>query len=178
MLGGLTLVLGGARSGKSAWAVELGRRHVGEVVLIATAVAADDDLAERIERHRADRPDWPTVEEPLELEVALASVDDHAFVIIDCLTLWVSNLLWHGRADDEVTALATAAAGRAARRTGPTVAITNEVGLGIHPETALGRRYRDVLGRVNQAWAATAERNLLLVAGRAVRLHDPWEVIA
>jgi adenosyl cobinamide kinase/adenosyl cobinamide phosphate guanylyltransferase len=177
MAGGLTVLVGGARSGKSSLAVELGRRHVGDVVLIATALASDDDLAERIDRHRAERPDWPTVEEPLDLEAALATVDEHAFVIVDCLTLWVSNLLWRGRADDEVVALAARAAERAARRTGPTVAITNEVGLGVHPETALGRRYRDVLGRVNQVWAAAADRSLLLVAGRALRLDDPWEVL-
>lgn len=177
MATGLTVLIGGARSGKSSLAVEWGRRYDGEVVVIATAVASDDDLVERIERHRAERPGWPTVEEPLELGSALASVDDGALVIVDCLTLWVSNLVWRGRADDEVVALARAVAQQAARRSGPTVAITNEVGLGVHPETALGRRYRDVLGQVNQAWAAAAHRCLLLVAGRAVLLSDPWEVL-
>lgn len=173
---GLTLLLGGARSGKSSLAVELGRRHGGDVVVIATAVALDDDLAERIERHRAERPGWPTVEEPLELERALAEAPHDALVIVDCLTLWVSNLLWQGRADDEIAELARAAATRAASRRGPTVAISNEVGWGVHPETALGRRYRDVLGRVNQTWAGAAERAFVLVAGRVVRLDDPEEV--
>ena len=93
--------------------------------------------------------------------------------IVDCLTLWVNNVLRRGDPDDKIEAAATAAAEVAAGRDAPTVAVSNEVGLGVHPETELGRRYRDVLGRVNQTWAQRAGRTLLLVAGRAVRLDDP-----
>lgn len=174
---GLTLLLGGARSGKSSLAVEIGRRHGDAVVVVATATAADDDLAERIARHRAERPDWPTIEEQHDLAGALATIGAGTLAVVDCLTLWVSNVMWLGRSDDEVLELATRTASAAARRDGPTVVITNEVGLGLHPESALGRRYRDLLGRVNQIWAAAADRTLLLVAGRVVALVDPWRAL-
>jgi adenosylcobinamide kinase / adenosylcobinamide-phosphate guanylyltransferase len=170
---GLTLLLGGARSGKSALAVELGRRHDGGVTFVATSPSVDGDLDQRIARHRADRPAWPTIEEPLDLAGALERAGDD-LAIVDCLTLWVNNLLHRGDADNDVEVLSAATAGIAAGRAAPTVVITNEVGLGVHPATELGRRYRDLLGRVNQQWAAAAQRAVLLVAGRAVALADPW----
>lgn len=174
----LTVLLGGARSGKSALAVELARCQSREVVYVATATALDDEMAARIARHRAERPGgWTTLEEPLDLVGALERGHD-AMVVVDCLTLWTSNLLELGAGDEEVVARATTAAARAAGRDAPTVAISNEVGMGVHPETALGRRYRDVLGRVNQVWAAAADASLLLVAGRAIRLDDPWHHLA
>jgi adenosyl cobinamide kinase/adenosyl cobinamide phosphate guanylyltransferase len=169
----LTLLLGGARSGKSALAVDLGRRHAGDVVYIATAPPVDDEMAERIERHRVERPDhWSTIEEETDLSGALDRAAD-ALVIVDCLTLWTSNLLWGGVADEAIRERAAADARRAAERTAATIVISNEVGLGIHPATDLGRRYRDVLGRVNQEWAAVATTSLLLVAGRTIPLDDP-----
>ena len=172
----LTLLFGGARSGKSALAVALGERHGRAVTYIATAPAAvDEDMSARVERHRAERPAmWSTIEEPLDLAGAIAAAPD-TMILIDCLTLWVSNLMWHDRSDDEIRRLADSTAGLAARLPTPVVAISNEVGLGVHPETPLGRRYRDVLGRVNQAWATVADTNLLLVAGRAIPLDDPWD---
>jgi len=174
---GLILLIGGARSGKSDLAVQLGQRHSGGVTFIATAPAIDDDMSDRIARHRADRPQWPTIEAPLDLRAAIGSVPDGHLAIVDCLTLWVSNLLLAECSDDHVCERAQLAAAAAATRPGPTVAVTNEVGLGIHPETDLGRRYRDLLGRVNRQWAQAATRSLLLVAGRAVPLHDPWELL-
>jgi adenosylcobinamide kinase / adenosylcobinamide-phosphate guanylyltransferase len=174
--GPLTLLLGGARSGKSAMAVELGRRHHGGVTFIATSPRTDDDLAGRIARHRAERPRWPTIEEPLDLCGALtAAADDMA--IVDCLTLWVNNLVHRGDTDDSIEGLAADTACVAADRRAPTIVVSNEVGLGIHPLTELGRRYRDLLGRVNQRWAAVADRALLLVAGRALALADPWTLL-
>jgi adenosyl cobinamide kinase/adenosyl cobinamide phosphate guanylyltransferase len=177
----LTLLIGGARSGKSSLAVDIGHRHHAAgipVTYIATAPAVDArddaDMAERIEHHRNERPPaWETIEEELDLIGALASAG-HGLAIIDCLTLWTSNLMWQELSDDQIRTRAIAAATSAAARPEPTVAITNEVGLGVHPETELGRRYRDVLGFVNQAWAEVADPSLLLVAGRAIRLDDPW----
>lgn len=170
---GLTVLLGGARSGKSSLAVDLGLRHDGEVVFVATAPALDDDMSERIERHRAERPEaWTTVEERTDLIGAMQAAAD-SLVIIDCLTLWTSNMMWEGRSDAEIQNQAIAAARVAAGRSAPVITVTNEVGLGIHPETDLGRRYRDLLGRVNQAWVGESARSLLLVAGRALDLHDP-----
>ncbi len=173
----LTLLIGGARSGKSSLAVDIGHRHHAAgiaVTYVATAPRVDADMDARIERHIGERPaSWATVEEEVDLISALASVDD-GLAIIDCLTLWTSNLMWRDLDDDEIRRRATAAALAASERTDPTVAITNEVGLGVHPETDLGRRYRDLLGWVNQAWAEVADPALLLVAGRAVRLDDPW----
>lgn len=177
-----TLLIGGARSGKSSLAVDIGHRHHaagGDVTYIATAPLpsvdnVDDDMAERIARHRDERPaSWSTIEEEVDLIAALDRCGD-GLAIIDCLTLWTSNLMWRDATDDDIRRRASDAAAAAVGRSGPTVAITNEVGLGIHPENELGRRYRDVLGRVNQVWAAVADPALLLVAGRALPLTDPW----
>jgi adenosylcobinamide kinase / adenosylcobinamide-phosphate guanylyltransferase len=170
----LTLLLGGARSGKSALAVEMGRRHRGPVVFVATSpTSVDDDMDKRITRHRAERPDWPTIEEPLDLPAALDRADN-AFVIVDCLTLWVSNLMGRGDGDDEIENVSARAIASATGRSTTTIVVSNEVGLGVHPETSLGLRYRDLLGRVNQQWARAADTTMFLVAGRAVRLQDPF----
>jgi adenosyl cobinamide kinase/adenosyl cobinamide phosphate guanylyltransferase len=174
--GPLTLLLGGARSGKSTLAVELGRRHPGGVTFIATSTSVDDDLLARIARHRAKRPPWPTIEGPLDLLGALTAAGDD-MAIVDCLTLWVNNLMQRGDTDEEVEALAGEVVCLAAARRAPTVVVSNEVGLGVHPTTELGRRYRDLLGKVNQRWAAAADRALLLVAGRAIPLSDPWTLL-
>jgi adenosyl cobinamide kinase/adenosyl cobinamide phosphate guanylyltransferase len=170
----LTLLLGGARSGKSALAVRLAGRWDGPVTVVATGEARDAEMAERIRRHRAERPAvWETVEAPNDLEAALAAAPAGAFVLLDCLTLWVSNLMGAGLDDHRVMARARSAASAAAARAAPTVAVSNEVGAGIVPADALSRRYRDLLGQVNAAWAAAADQALLLVAGRAVPLADP-----
>jgi adenosyl cobinamide kinase/adenosyl cobinamide phosphate guanylyltransferase len=174
----LTLLLGGARSGKSALAGRLAGGWDGPVTVLATGEARDAEMAERIARHRAARPaGWRTVEEPLELEAALAAAPAGAFVVLDCLTLWVSNLLEHGLPDARVEARARSAAAAAAARAAPTVVVSNQVGAGIVPADALARRYRDLLGQVNAVWAAAADRALLLVAGRAVPLLDPLEAL-
>ncbi|MEO6125296.1 MAG: bifunctional adenosylcobinamide kinase/adenosylcobinamide-phosphate guanylyltransferase [Ilumatobacteraceae bacterium] len=183
-MGSLTLLIGGARSGKSDLAVQIGERHERSldpasptVTFIATAQRFDDDMDNRINRHRAERPPWPTIEEPLALDAALALTPDDSLAIIDCLTLWVSNAMLAEWPDTDTEMAAARFARLAADRGGPTVVVTNEVGLGIHPETDLGRRYRDLLGRVNRSWAAAADRTLLLVAGRILPLHDPWEFL-
>jgi adenosyl cobinamide kinase/adenosyl cobinamide phosphate guanylyltransferase len=137
------------------------------VVFVATGEAGDEEMAARIELHRRERPPaWTTVEEPVELERALAAAPAAATVVVDCLSLWVANVFEHAQAET----LAAAAAAVAAARTGLTVAVTNEVGLGIVPDNALARRYRDALGRVNAIWAAAADEAYFVVAGRALRL--------
>jgi len=173
----LTLLVGGARSGKSSLAVDIGHRHHAAgipVTYIATAPVLDDDMADRVEHHRDERPaEWSTIEEEVDLVGALTQVES-GLAIVDCLTLWTSNLMWRDLTDGEIRKRSNDAALAAGARVEPTVVITNEVGLGIHPETDLGRRYRDVLGWVNQGWAEVADPALLLVAGQAVPLTDPW----
>jgi adenosyl cobinamide kinase/adenosyl cobinamide phosphate guanylyltransferase len=156
----LVLYIGGARSGKSRLAVERATASGAPVVFVATGEAGDDEMRDRIERHRAERPaGWTTVEEPLELAAALRAAPADATVIVDCLSLWVAN---GGRGEEAVAA--------AAARTALTIAVTNEVGMGIVPVNALARAYRDDLGRVNAAWAAAADEAWLVVAGLTLRL--------
>ncbi len=173
----LTVLIGGARSGKSDLAVQIAQRFDGPVTFVATAWRVDDDMTERIARHQAERPPWPTVEATTALAEVLSLVPPDHLAIVDCLTLWVSNALLHDWSDDAVIDAALASAAIAAARNAPTVVVTNEVGLGIHPDTELGRRYRDLLGRVNRIWTSAAQRSLFLVAGRAIPLHDPWEFL-
>ena len=173
------VLLGGARSGKSTYAETLARRHDRAVTYVATAprIDGDDDLEARIARHRADRPStWATIEEEVDLAGALDRAGD-SFVVIDCLTTWTGNLQFHGRTEAEVLAAADAAIAVAAARSGTTVVVGNEVGMGIVPADELSRWYRDLLGRVNQRWVAAADRALLLVAGRAIALHDADELL-
>lgn len=172
----LIFLTGGARSGKSSLAVELASRQDAGVVFLATGQACDDEMARRIDRHRAERPEaWRTVEEPLRLEAAIRRIDPAACLLVDCLSLWAANALQaHGPQQVERDAVSAAAA--AAARAGPTIAVTNEVGMGVVPATPLGRSYRDVLGRVNGVWAAAAQRAYLVVAGRAVPLRPPGEL--
>lgn len=166
----MILLLGGARSGKSALAMRLAAASGLPVTVIATGEPGDEEMAARISRHRTDRPpEWVTVEAPIELEAAVASSDGTAFLIVDCLTLWVSNLLGAGLA--EAPALERAGRVAGALRDRRAVVVSNEVGLGIVPENRLARRYRDVLGEVNAIFAEAAERSLLLVAGRALELR-------
>lgn len=169
-----TLVLGGARSGKSAFAEELVRGSGRARVYLATATAGDGEMGERIARHVADRgPGWTTVEEPLDLAGALLreAAPDRA-VLVDCLTLWLSNALFAGRDPEaEVAALARALRGLA----GPAVLVSNEIGLGVVPDTALGRAFRDAHGRMNQAVAAALPRVAFVAAGLPLWLKVPQE---
>jgi len=158
----LVLLIGGARSGKSRLALELARAAATPVTFVATGWAGDDEMAARIARHREERPpEWTTVEERRELARALRSVPDGETAVVDCLSLWVANL--DGAAPAE-------AAEVAASREGLTIAVTNEVGMGIVPDNALAREYRDELGRVNAQWAELADEAWLVVAGRRLRL--------
>jgi adenosyl cobinamide kinase/adenosyl cobinamide phosphate guanylyltransferase len=167
----LVLLIGGARSGKSSLAVRLAAEAGAPVVFIATGEAGDAEMEERIARHRAERPEtWQTVEEPVALRAALEAVPADSSVVVDCLSLWVANLLERGAGDVEQES--AAAADAAAARAAPTIAVTNEVGLGVVPPTPLGRAYRDVLGRVNATWAEAASESYFVIAGKALRLAD------
>jgi adenosylcobinamide kinase / adenosylcobinamide-phosphate guanylyltransferase len=171
------LLTGGARSGKSSLAVALAARDGAHVVFLATGQPGDDEMAARIARHRAERPpQWSTAEEPVRLVEAIGAVEPSACLIVDCLSLWVANLL-----DSEGAAgierAAAAAADVAATRSGTTIVVTNEVGLGVVPATALGRHYRDLLGRVNAIWAQRATEAYLVVAGRLLPLLTAEEVL-
>jgi len=174
----LVVLLGGARSGKSTLALELAAAAGASVAFVATGEALDDEMAARIAAHRAERPaDWLTIEEPLELDRALDAVAADTTCVVDCLTLWVSNRLLRGDDAAVVAEEAAACAARAAARPGLTVAVSNEVGLGIVPGTPLGRTYRDVLGVVNRVWADAAEWAGFVVAGRILRLESADELL-
>ena len=161
----LTLVLGGARAGKSAHAESLIAPSAGAPGLyLATATPGDAEMEERIALHRARRgAGWTTLEEPLELVSALQAHASAARpILVDCLTLWLSNLMHAGRDVDAATGgLIDALPGLA----GPVVLVSNEVGLGIVPDNALARRFRDIAGRLNQAVAAASQRVVLVTAG-------------
>ena len=168
-----TFLIGGARSGKSSLAVRLASAGGGQVVVVATAEARDEDMVERIRAHRAARPEsWRTVEAPIGLVDAVDGVGDDARVVLDCLTLWVSNEIEAGASGEQIGAEARTLSSILARRPAPSVVVSNEVGLGIVPANALARTYRDVLGRVNASFAAEAERSLFVVAGRGLPLEE------
>jgi adenosyl cobinamide kinase/adenosyl cobinamide phosphate guanylyltransferase len=159
----LTLVIGGARSGKSRHAEALVRATPAPWVMIATAEALDDEMRERIAMHRAARGmSWITIEAPVDLAAAVAQAPAEAPVAIDCLTLWLSNLMLGGH-DIDLAVAGFEAALRA--RAAPTILVANEVGLGIVPETPLGRAFRDRAGALNQRLAARAGHVVLMVAG-------------
>jgi adenosylcobinamide kinase/adenosylcobinamide-phosphate guanylyltransferase len=169
----LTVLLGGARSGKSELASRLASATEAPVVVVVTAEARDAEMAERIRRHRDARPVvWSTVEAPIELAATVAGLESDAFVVLDCLSLWVSNAMEAGLGDDRIVDEAREIATTLADRDAPAVVVSNEVGLGIVPLNALARRYRDTLGRVNATFVGEADHAYLLVAGRALALED------
>ncbi len=166
------LVLGGARSGKSAFAQSSAEaeaaRTGGRLVMIATAQAFDAEMGERIARHRLDRgPAWTTVESPVDLPEALEGASDGDIVVVDCLTLWLSNLMLEDRDISAATARLTAATGRVK---GALWLVSNEVGFGIVPDNALARRFRDEAGRLHQTLAQAAAAVTLVVAGLTLKL--------
>ena len=169
MTPGLIYVTGGARSGKSTFAEGLASRAGERVTYLATAQAFDAEMTERIGRHRHDRPaDWHTLEEPLELAAVLAGLE--GVVLLDCLSLWVSNLMLRGDPDELILQATDALIEAQAGRSSPLIAVSNEVGFGIVPGNALARRYRDTLGWVNQRYAAASDEAWLLVSGLPVKL--------
>lgn len=173
----LTLLTGGARSGKSRMAVSLARRAGAPVTFIATA-RSDVGMEERIARHRRERPEgWATIEETSDLSAALDRVSTGDTAIVDCVTVWVSNLMLEDHDDAAIEAAAERFAEGAATRTGETIVVTNEVGSGVHPPTELGLRFQDLLGQVNSIVAVRSATAYLCVAGRALPLPPADEVV-
>lgn len=169
----LTFLTGGARSGKSARAVLLAAASGRPVTFVATAQARDAEMADRIRLHRAERPDrWTTVEAPLDLEPAIIGVGEGVVGIIDCLSLWVANLLERGDSAPQVDDAAERAAEACAASTTDWFVVSNEVGMGLVPMHPLGREYRDRLGRVNATFSRRASLAQLMVAGRALTLGE------
>jgi adenosylcobinamide kinase/adenosylcobinamide-phosphate guanylyltransferase len=159
----LTFLLGGARSGKSAHAEKLATALPAPWTYIATAQAYDDEMTERIALHRSRRGEgWRTVDAPLDLAGALRALPSEQPVLVDCLTLWLSN---HMLAGDDLDMLSDELETVLAAPRGPWFVVSNEVGMGIVPDNALGRRFRDAQGRLNQRIAARADRVFFMVAG-------------
>lgn len=174
----VTLVLGGVRSGKSRYAQQLAA-HWERVAFIATATAGDDEMSRKIARHREDRPaHWQTIEEPLHISEQLSALDLTAdCILIDCLTLFSANLLEAANDNDEeigqhIDSLCNAL--HAVRC--PIILVSNEVGSGVVPASVSGRRYRDLLGELNQRVATVADDVILMVAGLPLALKGHLEV--
>ena len=156
----IVLVGGGARSGKSRWALERARKRGGHLVYIATAEALDEEMSARIAKHRIDRGDeFETIEEPRELAHAIRSAQGDA-IVVDCLTLWLANV--EGDADDVIAAAQEQAA--------EVICVTNEVGCAIVPDNALAREFRDRAGIANQRFAEAAAEVYWMVFGQALRV--------
>lgn len=166
----LVLVGGGARSGKSAFALARARRAGERRVYVATAEAGDDEMRARIARHRAERgPDLETIEEPLDLAGALRRSASADVVVVDCLTLWLANRLLREEAPEAVLARLDEAL--AAPRAPCAIVVTNEVGMGIVPESPLARAFRDLAGRAHQRLAAAADEIHVAILGTVLRLR-------
>ncbi len=165
------LVLGGARSGKSAFALNFAAGLGGAKTFVATAEASDVEMVERIAAHRAERgPEWAVVEEPTALAAVILKASPGGVLLIDCLTLWLSNLSGDGLDDKAVLAEAEELAGVVVAGSTSVVAVSNEVGSGIVPDNALGRRFRDLAGAVNRRLAEAADSVYLITAGLPLKL--------
>ena len=175
----LVTLLGGARSGKSRLAVQLATTIGAPVTYVATGEARDDEMTVRIEAHRRARPaGWATVEESHALEAAVAALPAEHVGIVDCLSLWLANVLERGDTEAEIVGSAVRAASAAAARSVLVVGVSNEVGLGIVPMSPLGRAYRDLLGVVNRTWVEASAEAAFVVAGRPLPLVPGDEFVA
>jgi len=170
----LIFITGGARSGKSKLALQLAERAGGKVAFIATARAGDDEMAERILIHQKSRPkEWTTIEEPIDVPSAIAKVADHDLIIMDCLTLLLSNLMLDNSSLNETDGILDKMEDliKASRNfRGTVIVVSNEVGMGIVPENELARKFRDLAGRANQIMANAADEVYLCVSGIPLKL--------
>jgi adenosylcobinamide kinase / adenosylcobinamide-phosphate guanylyltransferase len=176
----LVLVTGGCRSGKSDYARRLAESLPPERLVVATAAVTDDEMARRIEAHRQARRDrgWETVEEELDLAGVLTRDQRHAVVLVDCVTLWINNLMYRAAqsggdvTEDDVARHCGPVLDAAAARRGAVLLVTNEVGWGVVPENPQARRFRDLVGRANQLLAARADRVTLVACGIPLHLKE------
>jgi adenosylcobinamide kinase / adenosylcobinamide-phosphate guanylyltransferase len=174
----VVLVGGGARSGKSAFALVRARELGARRLFVATARRYDAEMSERIDRHRAERgPHFDTIEEPLRVAEALLAADAYDVAVVDCLTLWLSNLLIDGVAADAAERRVDELAKALGRVPCHVILVTNEVGMGLHPDTPLGRTFRDLAGRAHQKLSAVSDEVHFAALGLLVRLKPtPLEV--
>ena len=165
------LVTGAARAGKSRFALEQAEVHLGLIDFVATAQALDDDMRKRIVRHQAERsPRYRTIESAIDVPLAIRNLPSGGAIVLDCLTMWVANLVFAELSDDVILAHIDVLTETLVDAGRPVIVVTNEVGWGIVPADALSRRYRDSLGRCNQIVARSASQVSLLVAGIPMRV--------
>ena len=185
-MGQITLVTGGSRSGKSSWAQKTAESMADRRVFIATCPVIDDEMRERIRKHRQARDgrNWHTIEEPLDIAGAIDSGHEFPVALVDCLTLWINNMMY--RAEKENTAITEtdvavecrSVMDAAKRHPGAVLLVTNEVGMGIVPENAQARLYRDLAGRCNQVVAEACDRVVLMVSGLPLEIYPERAQIA
>jgi adenosylcobinamide kinase / adenosylcobinamide-phosphate guanylyltransferase len=168
----IALVGGGVRSGKSAFAVRLGEQLGARRTFIATAVAYDDEMHERISRHQRERGDrFQTLEEPYAVPDRLRSLEGPDVVVVDCLTLWIANMLMRKHGVDQILECVDELVHVLQARRFHAVLVTNEVGMSVHPETALGRKFQEVTGWAHQRISRTADDIYLAVLGTILHVH-------
>ena len=170
----IVLVLGGARSGKSSWALKYTEKNYDSYMFLATAEVMDDEMADRVRLHKEDRgPQWKLREEPLAIaNVLKTGCEGVEAVLIDCMTIWLSNVLLQ-KGEEEVPVYRNRLIEALAQTTHSVIIVSNEVGTGIVPEHPLGRLYRDMAGSLNQKLAATADKVVMTVAGLPIYLKRP-----
>ncbi len=170
----LALVLGGAKSGKSTWALRYAESSYRSYLFLATAEVRDEEMRERVKRHRLQRGvEWQLLEEPLEVAEALESkISDLDAVLIDCLTLWLTNVMLQ-KGEAQMGAYQDRLINALDNRRQAIIIVSNEVGTGVVPEKAMGRRFRDHAGELNQKVAAIADRVIFMVAGLPLYLKGP-----
>jgi adenosylcobinamide kinase/adenosylcobinamide-phosphate guanylyltransferase len=174
-MGKIHLVTGGCRSGKSAYALSLAEELSENRIFIATCPAEDDEMAERVRQHQLRRENrgWKTVEEHIAIETAVQDSNGSSVVLVDCLSLWVSNLMEKSKNSPDESTISRRCKNllRVSRtRMGDTIFVTNEVGMGVVPHTKLGRRFRDLLGRCNQVMADGADSVIFMVSGIDIQI--------
>jgi adenosylcobinamide kinase/adenosylcobinamide-phosphate guanylyltransferase len=172
----IIVVGGGVRSGKSAFAVELGHRLGARRAFVATATRSDDEMRARIDRHRRDRRDaFDTVEEPVALAEALARLNDYDVVVVDCLTLWLSNRLLRGEVVDQILEEVDRLVAVLEQRRFHAVLVTNEVGMSVHPPSPLGRAFVELSGFTHQRVGRAADEIYLAILGKVLKIAPaPW----
>ena len=176
----IILVTGGGRSGKSSWAQKTAESISPRRVFIATCPVIDDEMRERIRKHREAREErnWHTIEEPLDIAGAIDSSHDFPVALIDCLTLWINNLMYRAEKDSvvitetDIVMECRRVIDAAKRHPGAVLFVTNEVGMGIIPENTQARLYRDLAGRCNQVMAEASGRVVLMVSGLPMEIKN------